>query len=280
LDGDSRIASIFDYSPTEDDNLSIETYCWQANRLVEVHSQTFDGGKGIPSWAKDLPAERQASLYRQATGLYREFMPSRAICRFSYANDGKLTGVEKNLLHRPENTTIVYTLSEGDTVDGVYAELAPLLSAQIVATLKKAKQLFPLRGAALFYSAEHIHTGLPWGLGVLPAGSEVRDVTDIEAYSTHLPWDSPKPAMQKAVNRFIIAVEASPLYRESSAPKIYRALLWDAALRAAKELQNTKFAEKGFTLVALDDHGDIDPREDFRDCVRKEDAVYFPGMMG
>jgi hypothetical protein len=279
LDGDSRITNIFDYSPTEEDHLSLETFCWNQNRLVEVYSQTFDGGNGIPGWAKDLSAEEQAALYRQATTLYREFMPSRAICRYLYAEGGTLTGVEQNQLHRPNDVTVVYARSQGDTVESVFEELAPLLSKQIVATLKRAKEHFPLRAAALFYSAEHIHTGLPWGLGVLPAGAESRDLTDIEVYSTHLPWESLKPALQKAVNRFIIAVEASPQYRDSDAPRAYRELLWHVALRVAKELQGTKAVERGFTIIPIDDHGDIDPREDFRDCVGKGDAAYFPGML-
>jgi hypothetical protein len=276
LDDQSRIHEIWDYSPTEDDHLTVEKYCWKKSQLSETHSQRFNGGTGLPGWAEELPLEEQASLYRQVTKKYREFMRSRAVIRFAYAKDGTLTSVEKNQLHLPQNITVVYTRSEGDTVENVFEELVPLLSKHILATVKKAKKLHPLRLLALLYSAEHVHTGLPWGLATTPSGIEVQDVTDLEEYSVSLDWPLPNPKLQKTVNRFIVAVESSPLYRDSDAPKAYRDLLWQVSLRVVKALQGSKMADKQFTVLPIDDHGDIDTRADFTECVAKNEAPYFP----
>lgn len=276
LDEQSRIHEIWDYSPTEDDHLSVETFRWETDQLCETYLQGFDGGTELPAWAKDLPPADQAALYRQVTTNYREYMPRRAVIQFEYATDGMLTSVKKTQLRRPDNITVIYTRSDGDTVEGVFEELVPLLSDGIQAIVKKAKKLHPLRLLALNYSAEHIHTGLPWGLATTPPGTEIDDVTDPESYSIPLDWPQPKPGLQKVINRFIIAVESSPLYRDSDAPRAYRELLWQVSLRVAKALQRTKFADEEFTVLPIDDHGDIDPRADFTDCVAASEAQYFP----
>ncbi len=41
-------------------------------------------------------------------------------------------------------------------------------------------------------------------------------------------------------------------------------------------LQRSKFADEEFTVLPIDDHGDIDPRADFTDCVAASEAQYFP----
>ena len=276
LDQEQRITQILDYSPTEDENVNVELLNWQKNQLTESYLQTFDSGKELPGWAEDLPLEEQASLYRQATKAYREYMPRRGICRFAYAKDGALTSVKKNRLERPKDVTVIYSRSVGDTVGKVLEELAGTLSEQVLAMLKKSKKHHPLRAVALLFSAEHAHTGLPWGIAAIPADSEIQDATDVESYSIQLDWPTAKPALQKLVNRFIIAVEASPEYRDSDAPKAYRDLLWQVSLHVAKELHQSKIADKRFTILPIDDHGDIDPKRDFKDCVSKRDAKYFP----
>lgn len=276
LDDQSRIKSTWNFSPAEEGHLRIEIFCWEKNRLSETYAQTFDAGTELPGWAKELSPERQAGLYRQASDLYHEFSPSRAICRLAYSEDGTLVSAERYRLHRPNDVTIVYTRSKGDLVEALFEELLPLLSEQIIETLKKAKRFHPLKAIALFYSAEHIHTGLPWGIGTVPKDVSIHDVADIETFSDQLDWPPVKPTLQRTVNRFMIAVESSPEYRDRDAPRIYRELLWQVSLRVAKEMQRTKMTDKDFTVLPIDDHGDIDTRTDFEDCIPIHEAIFFP----
>ncbi|MFN7889528.1 MAG: hypothetical protein ACK5OC_04510, partial [Pirellula sp.] len=113
-------------------------------------------------------------------------------------------------------------------------------------------------------------------LATVPVDAQLFEATDIEAYSVPVEWPMPKPGLQKAINQFIIAVESSPEYRNSDAPQAYRELLWRVSLNIAKELLASKIANNQLTVLPIDDHGDIDPRKDFLDCVSKADRKYFP----
>ena len=276
LDAQSRIVSIWDYSPTEDDNLRIELFDYKKDRLVQTHLLCFESGKELAGWMEELPPEEQATLYRQVNKTYREYLPSRAIRRFNYDKAGALESVDSNQLHLPDNVEVIYTRSQGDTLEETFNKLVPLLTKDILTAIKKAKKSHPLKAVVLQYSAEHIHTGLPYGLSTVPVDATQFDVTDIEAYSVPIEWPTLKPALQKAINQFIIAVESSAEFRDSDAPKPYRELLWRVSLNIAKELQGSKIADKQFTILPIDDHGDIEPRKDFRDCVSKADREYFP----
>ena len=276
LDSQSKITSIWDYSPTEDHNLNVELFDYKNDRLVQTHLLTFDSGKRLASWMKELPPEERAALYRQVNKDYREYLPSRASRRYNYAKDGTLESVEGNRLRFPDRVEVIYTRSKGGTLEETSKALQLLLTKELLAAIKKAKKYQPLKAIVLLYAAEHIHTGLPYGLATLPADATHANVTDLEAYSIPIEWPTPKPALQKATNQFIIAVEASPECRDSFAPKAYRELLWQVSLGLAKELQGSKIADKQLTIVPIDDHGDIDPRPDFLDCVAKADRKYFP----
>ena len=216
------------------------------------------------------------TLYRQVNKNYREYLPGRAIRRFNYDKQGALESVDSNQLHLPNNVEVIYTRSQGGTIEETFDKLLPLLTKDILAAIKKAKKSHPLRAVALLYSAEHVHTGLPYALASVPVEAERFNATDMEAYSVPIEWPTLKAALQKAINQFIIAVESSPEYRDSDAPKPYRELLWRVSLNIAKELQGSKIADKQLTLLPIDDHGDIDPRKDFLDCISKSDRKYFP----
>ena len=274
LDAQSRIVTIWDYSPTEDDSLRVELFDYKKDRLIQTHLRWFDGGHDLAGWMEELPPEEQVTLYRQVNKNYREYLPGRAIRRFSYDKLGTLESVDSNQLHLPDNVEVIYTRSQGGTIEETFDKLLPLLTKDILAAIKKAKKSHPLRAVALLYSAEHVHTGFALCVG-LGAGTrwtrERFNATDMEAYSVPLEWPTLKAALQKAINQFIIAVESSPEYRDSDAPKPYRELLWRVSLNIAKELQGSKIAAKQLTVLPIDDHGDIDPRKDFLDCISKSD---------
>jgi hypothetical protein len=276
LDAQTRVVSIWDYSPTEEDNLQIELFDYKNDRLDQTHLLWFDSGKGLADWMEDLPLEEQATLYRQVNKNYREYLPRRAIRRFNYDKAGTLENVDSNQLHLPDHVEVIYARSQGSTLEETFNKLVPLLTKEILAAVKKAKKSHPLRSVVLLYSAEHVHTGLPYALATVPVDAQLFEATDIEAYSVPVEWPMPKPGLQKAINQFIIAVESSPEYRNSDAPQAYRELLWRVSLNIAKELLASKIANNQLTVLPIDDHGDIDPRKDFLDCVSKADRKYFP----
>lgn len=277
----SRILQVAKYSPTEEDSLDLETFCWQSGRPVETFLQSFNSGTEIPGWAKDRSAAEIAALYRNGPK-YREYMPRRSIRRYCYDADEQLIEVEEERLRRNIKNTI-YTRNTEDTIESVFDELLPMLTQRIVAVLKKVKQQRPLQTVVLLYSAEHIHTGLPWGIACQLDGLPSEPLLEPDSYKIHVPWPPEKRAgqlLQNCINRFRIAVESSPMFREDISPKPFRELLWQVSTLVAGELRSSRVTADGFTVFPLDDHGDVDPIKDLQECLPDAGPDSFPALTG
>lgn len=280
VDGDGRIATKIEFKNEGNEpeylHRSIEFFRWEGGRLTESYRQKFDRGQKIPEYAKDYSPEVKASLYRQINDELRESPTMRERVQYEYAPDGRLTQVERFKVEKDNVGQTIYSYDPSDTIENVSEELVSALTKSIEKQIKLVKDAQPIRRVALVYSPEHAHCGLP--TGVLIAGTDDGNINqfDFEAYPHEAPWPLEGRTGKKIdslLRRLLILVEGSDEYAMVDAPRPYRSVLWQVSRALYDKLAKSKrLAADDFAVFPLDDHSDVDAREDVRESLPPEVA--------
>lgn len=255
---------------------SAETFHWEGERLVESFRQSFDLGKELPVWAKHLPLEHTADMYLQTNERLRELKSSRACIRYSYNDAGRLIKAEKLDGFTGKHRNTLYSYNEADTIETVSAEFIKLLSKTLIKAINKQRDSHPIRRVALIYSAEHVHCGLPTQVLLASSKDGEMDSLDWEAYNQELEWPPTgriETKIEDLLRRLLIVVESAPEFAEDYAPVPYRKVLWKTSQAIYQSLfKKKRIVTEDFAVFPIDDHGDVDSREDVRQSMPPEVA--------
>ena len=253
---------------------SVETFCWEGDWLTESYRQSFNLATGLIERHRELTPDQLSLVDRKINDHLREAMASRGRIVYSYDARGTLSKVAEFDDDR-RSKAVWYTYNPADTIEKLSAKLTKLVVKQAVKAIKATKDARPVRYVALQYSAEHAHCGLPTEVLLASAEDETQPF-DWESYPHQAEWPPTGRAgrtWEDLMRRLEVVVEASPEYAEDYQPRPYREVLWRASRLIYAALARKRLTTDDFAVFPLDDHGDVDPREDARESLPSQVAA-------
>ena len=192
----------------------------------------------------------------------------------SYSAHGVLTKVA-DFNEQGEDKDVWYTHNPTDTIESVSEAMVEHLSKQLIKCIKAVKEAKPIQLVGLVYSAEHVHCGLPSQVLLASTNDEINPL-DWEEYPHTAAWPVGGRAGKKTddlLRRLQLVVESSSEYAEDMQPKPYREVLWKTCRAVVDALAKTRICDDAVAVIPLDDHGDVDPREDVRESLPEHIAA-------
>lgn len=255
---------------------STEIFHYEGSRLTESFFQSYVLDNAIPLWAKDLPAEQQANMYKPVSGRFEDRLweSRRSRNAYSYNDAGILVGADK-FGESGDHRETIYAIDPKDTIENVSDALVKTLVPAVTKAIKAVKQARPVRRVALQYSAEHTHCGLPTGVLLSGEHDGVINPVDWEAYKHEAEWP---PAgrtgskIESLLLRLTNVVECHPDYADDFQPRPYREVLWRVCREVGAKLKPGRNFSADIAVFPIDDHGDVDPLEDVRESMPAEQA--------
>lgn len=254
-----------------------ESFQWKDGRVANSYYQRFDCDNEIPRWAEILPEEEKTAMYREVDGRLWEYMASRSQVTYQYAPEGFLTSAQRFDQHGEYQDTRVEYMPD-DNMDEVASALVAALSKAVIQAIDRCKSAHPVAFAALIFSS-----GVPpWAQPVdvlLASQSDGRlDPLDWEDLRHEAVWPPDDKTSKRRIDsleiRFMNLVNSIASNEDFQHPLDCRKVLWRVCQEVHSEFKrrSPKSVTPTFCIYPLDDHNDVDPLEDVRNCMPSENV--------
>lgn len=241
-----------------------EWFEYQNKRCVSSIQQSFCIMPKIPDYQKDESDAKLRLAYRPVDGIEMveklvETMIWRRQVKYSYGTSGELIKAEVFGSSGEPVAPLLFKRRPARPLEKTIDELAAKTSQTIFKAVKKRSPDKPYRGLALVYSAEHPHCGLPHTVYLLGKDSErPTNRYNFEEFPLELEVTFKRPVLN-LLTEFNQRCHA--LFTEESFDGEVEAavsVVEKIAKQLGAKLIGTKHVLVDFSIVVVDDHGDVD----------------------
>lgn len=262
---DGRIECLCSYLKEQDTHYrNFEWFDFEGNRCVESIQQSFCIRPKLPHYMQEMSEDELRSRYRTLEGdelinnLF-ETMFSRRRVKYSYRPNGELlTAEEFRADGEPLDELLFERLPERSLEETINA-LVDKTATTIEKAARKMATVKPHRGLILTYSAEHPHCGLPHQISVLGHDfpwPENRFYHEDYPVILEVAFKRPVWSLLTEFNQRCHWRFTMDQFDDQTATVV--AVMRKIAEQLQSTLAGTKHVTDDFTVLAIDDHGDVD----------------------
>ncbi len=241
-----------------------EWFTFDQGQCVSSIRQSFEIMKELPSYQKDKPEAELRQAYRPLQGESLtdnlvETMMWRCRVQYSYSPDGELVKAEEFKADGTPKDELLFHKLPSRPIEETISELAQKTAETIFKSVKKRADRKPYRGLILIYSAEHAHCGLPHSVAVLGHESSwPQDRYYFDSYSEALDVAFKRP-ITKLLTEYNQRCHARFTFDDlDEATALTVSVMREIAQQLHEDLAGIKHVTDDFTVLAIDDHGDVD----------------------
>lgn len=264
-DSDGRIECACRYFRERETHYrKFEWFEYEEKRCTQSIAQSFVIMPAIPHWQRDKSDAELRLSYRPLDGeaLVNNLVESmiwRERVKYSYAPAGDLIKAEGFKADGEPVEELLFEKIPDRPFEETVEELAAKTSQAILKVVKKRSPQKPFSSLALIYSAEHAHCGLPHSVRIL--GHDTPRPTDrfnFEEYPLELEVAFKRPVLKLLTEfnqrcRSLFSIEG---FDDEVVTVV--SVMRRIAEFIQHQLASTKHISDDFSIVVIDDHGDID----------------------
>ena len=241
-----------------------EWFDYEDKRCTQSINQSFEIMPEIPHWQRDKSDAELRLSYRPVDGkaIVNNLVESniwRERVKYSYAPAGDLIKAERFKADGEPVEDLLFEKVPDRPFEETVEELAGKTSQAILKAVKKRSPQKPFRSLALIYSAEHAHCGLPHSVCVLGHdATSPADKFNFEEYPLELEVAFKRPVLKLLTEfnqrcRSLFSIED---FDDEVAAVV--SVMRRTAENTQQQLAGTKHISDDFSIIVVDDHGDVD----------------------